>query len=44
MINYNHCNSYDEIPQWFKKWEDTGLIKFNDLNEDGVINHKEPMV
>ena len=32
-------NSYDEIPQWFKKWEDTGLIKFNDLNEDGVINY-----
>ena len=32
-------NSYDKIPQWFKKWEDTGLIKFNDLNEDGVINY-----
>ena len=32
-------NSYDEIPQWFKKWEDTGLIKFDDLNEDGVINY-----
>ena len=30
---------YSEIPQWFKKWEDTGLIKFNDLNEDGVINY-----
>ena len=32
-------NTYNEIPQWFKKWQDTGLIKFNDLNEDGVINY-----
>ena len=32
-------NSYNEIPQWFKKWEDTGLIKFNDLNKDGIINY-----
>ena len=30
---------YSEIPQWFKKWENTGLIKFNDLNNDGMINY-----
>ena len=30
---------YSEIPQWFKKWENTGLIKFDDLNKDGVINY-----
>ena len=29
---------YSEIPQWFKKWENTGLIKFDDLNNDGKIN------
>ena len=31
--------SYSEIPQWFKKWENTGLIKFDDLNNDGMINY-----
>ncbi len=30
---------YSEIPQWFKKWENTGLIKFDDLNNDGIINY-----
>ena len=30
---------YSEIPQWFKKWENTGLIKFDDLNKDGMINY-----
>ena len=30
---------YSEIPQWFKKWENTGLIKFDDLNKDGIINY-----
>ena len=30
---------YHEVPQWFKKWEDTGLISFNDINNDGLINY-----
>ena len=30
---------YSEIPQWFKKWENTGLIKFDDLKNDGMINY-----
>ena len=30
---------YSEIPQWFEKWENTGLIKFDDLNNDGMINY-----
>ena len=30
---------YSEIPQWFKKWENTGLIKFTDLNDDGMIDY-----
>ena len=30
---------YSEIPQWFKKWENTGLINFDDLNNDGMINY-----
>ena len=31
--------SYADIPQWFKKWENTGLIKFEDLDNDGMIDY-----
>ena len=30
---------YDERPQWFKTWEETGLIKFDDKNQDGRIQY-----
>jgi cation/acetate symporter len=39
LLDTISTNTYNEIPQWFKKWQDTGLIKFNDLNEDGIINY-----
>ena len=29
--------SYEERPQWFKNWEETGLLKFEDKNKDGRI-------
>ncbi|RCV87604.1 sodium:solute symporter family protein [Billgrantia montanilacus] len=28
---------YENRPEWFRTWEDTGLITFNDMNEDGRI-------
>ncbi|MCG6657647.1 cation acetate symporter [Halomonas campisalis] len=28
---------YEERPDWFRTWEETGLITFNDLNDDGRI-------
>jgi cation/acetate symporter len=28
---------YEERPAWFRTWEETGLIQFNDANEDGRI-------
>ena len=31
--------SYSDIPQWFKKWENTGLIIFDDLDNDGMIDY-----
>ena len=31
--------SYKDIPQWFKKWENTGLIIFDDLDNDGMIDY-----
>ena len=27
------------MPSWFKKWEETELLKFNDKNEDGIIQY-----
>ncbi len=29
--------AYEQRPDWMKTWEDTGLIKYNDLNNDGLI-------
>lgn len=28
---------YDQRPTWMRTWEDTGLIKYNDLNGDDLI-------
>ncbi len=28
---------YEERPEWVRTWEETGLISFNDLNNDGRI-------
>jgi cation/acetate symporter len=30
---------YDERPEWFKNWEKTGLLKFEDKNGDGLIQY-----
>ncbi|TXN35942.1 cation acetate symporter [Flagellimonas hymeniacidonis] len=30
---------YKEIPSWFTKWEDTGLIAWSDKNGDGKIQY-----
>ncbi|MBL4577502.1 MAG: cation acetate symporter [Flavobacteriales bacterium] len=30
---------YAEVPQWFKNWEKTKLISFNDKNQDGLIQY-----
>ncbi|MEX0995602.1 MAG: sodium:solute symporter family protein [Flavobacteriaceae bacterium] len=30
---------YADMPEWFSKWEETGLLNFNDKNEDGVIQY-----
>ncbi len=31
--------AYDERPQWFKNWETTGLLKYEDKNGDGLIQY-----
>jgi cation/acetate symporter len=30
---------YSTMPEWFKKWEKTGLLTFTDKNNDGIINY-----
>tara|TARA_B100001057_G_scaffold131101_1_gene130202 strand:- start:1677 stop:3338 length:1662 start_codon:yes stop_codon:yes gene_type:complete len=30
---------YDQMPDWFNKWETTGLLEFNDKNKDGHIQY-----
>jgi cation/acetate symporter len=30
---------YAEMPEWFSKWETTGLVKFEDHNGDGLIQY-----
>ncbi|MYF59102.1 MAG: cation acetate symporter [Gammaproteobacteria bacterium] len=30
---------YEERPGWFRTWEDTGLLRFEDLNGDGRIQY-----
>ena len=30
---------YADMPEWFSKWEETGLIVFDDKNGDGVIQY-----
>lgn len=31
--------TYKEVPQWFKKWENAGLISWVDKNNDGKIKY-----
>ena len=30
---------YEDMPEWFDKWETTGLLGFKDKNEDGLIQY-----
>ncbi len=30
---------YANVPEWFKKWETTGLITYDDKNNDGLIQY-----
>jgi cation/acetate symporter len=39
MIETVSNQPYAEVPVWFKKWETTGLISFEDKNKDGLISY-----
>ena len=34
--------AYTELPAWFRNWESTGLIKFDDKNGDGKVQYTGP--
>jgi len=39
LINTVSEQPYDSMPTWFSKWEQTGLISFEDKNGDGNIQY-----
>ncbi len=39
LINTLSNTSYDDVPDWFTNWEKTGLLKFEDKNNDGKIQY-----
>ena len=39
LLNTVSNMEYNEMPGWFKKWENIGLISFEDKNEDGIIQY-----
>jgi cation/acetate symporter len=40
FINTVNEKSYENVPEWFKKWENTGLIGWSDKNNDGKIQYR----
>jgi cation/acetate symporter len=42
LINSVADRPYQEVPAWFTTWEETGLITFDDVNQDGVIQYAGP--
>ena len=39
LFESTHNVSYKNAPEWFKNWEDIGLIAWKDKNNDGKIQH-----
>lgn len=39
LIDTVSNEQYSQMPVWFKNWEETGLLTFNDKNKDGVIQY-----
>ncbi|MCM4169053.1 Cation/acetate symporter ActP [Arenibacter antarcticus] len=39
LIDTVSNRTYSEMPLWFKNWEDTGLLGFDDKNQDGIIQY-----
>lgn len=45
ILNTLSNASYEEVPEWFTNWESTGLLSFDDKNQDGIIQYvADPIV
>ncbi len=42
LINSVHETPYAQVPEWFTRWEETGLLAFDDVNGDGRIQFVGP--
>ena len=40
-VSYAQVEGQKSIPQWFKTWEDTGLLAWADKNDDGKVQYVE---
>jgi cation/acetate symporter len=40
LINTINDVPYERMPDWFGKWEKTGLIEFQDKNSDGIVQYR----
>ena len=39
LIETVHNQDYNSLPGWFSSWEQTGLLGFEDKNDDGVVQY-----
>jgi len=39
LIDTVNSKPYNAMPEWFKNWEATGLLQFDDKNQDGIIQY-----
>ena len=45
ILNTLSNASYEEVPEWFTNWQSTGLLSFDDKNQDGTIQYvADPVV
>ncbi len=42
LINSVSDTPYSQVPEWFTNWEATGLLTYEDLNGDGLIQFTGP--
>ncbi len=39
LVETVNQKEYAELPAWFNRWEETGLLQFNDQNGDGIVQY-----
>lgn len=39
LVDTVHNSSYEQAPQWFSNWEETGLVGWEDKNDDGIMHY-----